>query len=134
MAIIRTKGKPAGSIRIRLDMNRATTPTDSERTLKVIEGMKNTKIGKYKKWKGMIKKIRNRQPLSPEEQEYYSNITRIYKNSVIATRSRIYHTRLSELDEKPPCWGCGKDSAYYCNMNDQYFCMIHIVGHDENEV
>ncbi len=32
------------------------------------------------------------------------------------------------------CKECGEDSLYYCNMNDQYFCNIHVVGHDKNEV
>ena len=96
--------------------------------------MKLAKIGKYKKWESMIKKIRKEHGLNPEELEYYSNLTRIYKNSSITTRSKIYHTRLSELDEKPRCKECEKDSTYYCNMNDQYFCTIHVVGHDNNEI
>jgi len=40
---------------------------------------------------------------------------------------------LSKQDEKPPCKVCGENALYYCNMNDQYFCTIHLVGHDENE-
>ena len=43
-------------------------------------------------------------------------------------------SKLSKEDEKPPCKECGEDSLYYCNMNDQYFCNIHVVGHDKNEV
>ena len=82
-------------------------PIDSEKTLEIIERMKLAKIGKYKKWESMIKKIKNEQKLNPEELEYYSNITRIYKNSNITTRSKVYHTKLSELDEKPPCKECG---------------------------
>lgn len=50
------------------------------------------------------------------------------------TRSRIYHSRLSDLDSGPPCKVCGKESTHYCNMNDEYYCMEHLVGHDENEV
>ncbi len=106
---------------------------DSEKTIEIIERMKIAKIGKYKKWESMIKKIKINQELTPEDLEYYSNLTRIYKNSTITTRSKVYHTKLSELDEKPPCKECGKHSSHYCNMNDQYFCIIHIVGHDENE-
>ena len=109
-------------------------PIDSKKTLEVIEGMKLAKIGKYKKWESMIKKIKNYQKLNPEELEYYSNLTRVYKNSRVTSRSKIYHTKLSIEDEKPPCKECGKDSLYYCNMNDQYFCNIHVVGHDKNEV
>jgi hypothetical protein len=88
-------------------------PIDIEKTLEVIERMKIAKIGKYKKWESMIRKIKNYQKLT--------------------TRSKVYHTKLSELDEKPPCKECGENSQYYCNMNDQYFCTIHVVGHDENE-
>ena len=108
-------------------------PIDSEKTIDVIEKMKLAKIGKYKKWESIIKKIKKEQALNPEELEYYSNITRIYKNSSIVKRSKVYHTKLSNLDEKPPCKKCGENSLYYCNMNDQYFCTVHVVGHDENE-
>ena len=109
-------------------------PFDSEKTLEVIERLKLAKIGEYDKWEVIIKKIKNEQPLNPGELEYYTRLTRIYKDSEITSRSKIYHTKLSELDEKPPCIECGKDSQFYCNMNDQYFCPIHVVGHDENEI
>jgi len=108
-------------------------PIDSEKTLEVIERMKLAKIGKYKKWGTIIKKIKTDQPLNLGELEYYTNLTRIYKGSNITSRSKVYHTKLSEHDEKPPCNSCGNNSQYYCNMNDQYFCTIHVVGHDENE-
>ena len=108
-------------------------PIDSKKTLEIIERMKLAKIGKYDKWKKIIKKIKNEQPLNPGEVEYFTNLTRIYKDSRVTSRSKIYHTKLSDLDEKPPCKECGKNSLYYCNMNDQYFCSTHIVGHDENE-
>ena len=107
---------------------------DSEKTLEIIERMKLAKIGNYKKWESIIKKIKNDQSLNLGELEYYSNLTRIYKNSNITSRSKLYHTKLSELDEKPPCNTCGENSLYYCNMNDLYFCTIHVVGHDENEI
>jgi len=83
--------------------------------------------------KQSLKKIKNGQPLNPTELEYYTNLTRIYKDSTVASRSKIYHTKLSKQDEKPPCKVCGENALYYCNMNDQYFCTIHVVGHDENE-
>lgn len=107
---------------------------DSEKTLEIIERMKFAKIGEYKKWKSIIKKIKNNTPLNQGELEYYTNITRIYKESNITSRSKTYHTKLSNEDEKPPCKLCGEVSQYYCNMNDQYFCTIHVVGHDENEL
>jgi len=107
---------------------------DSKKTLEVIERFKLAKIGEYKKWETIIKKIKNDVPLNQGELEYYTNLTRIYKDSTITSRSKIYHTKLSEQDEKPPCKKCGKDSSFYCNMNDQYFCTVHVVGHDENEI
>ncbi len=108
-------------------------PIDSKKTLEIIERMKLAKIGKYDKWKKIIKKIKNEQPLNPGEVEYFTNLTRIYKDSRVTSRSKIYHTKLSDQDEKPPCKECGKNSLFYCNMNDQYFCSTHVVGHDENE-
>lgn len=106
---------------------------DFTKTLDVIEGMKLAKIGERKKWNVIAKKIKNKEKLNPSDVEYFSNMTRIYKDSNIAVRSKVYHTKLSKQDEKPACKICGNDSEYYCNMNDQYFCMIHVVGHDENE-
>ncbi|MHA7647679.1 hypothetical protein [Nitrosopumilus sp. S4] len=109
-------------------------PIDAKKTLEIIERMKLAKIGQYNKWEKIIKKLKNEQELNPEELEYYSNLTRIYKESKITSRSKIFHSKLSEQDEKPPCKTCGEISQYYCNMNDQYFCTIHVVGHDENEI
>ena len=106
---------------------------DVNKTLEIIERMKLAKIGEYKKWNVIIKKIKNQKDLNPSDLEYFSNISRIYKDSNVSSRSKVYHTKLSEHDEKPACRICGNNSAYYCNMNDQYFCTIHVVGHDENE-
>ena len=108
--------------------------TDFKKTLEIIEEMKLAKIGEYKKWKSIIRKIYNNEPLNQLQTEYFSNMTRIYKNSRITNKSKMFHTKLSELDEKPPCKECGEKSKFYCNMNDQYFCTTHIVGHDENEL
>lgn len=106
---------------------------DVNKTLEIIERMKLAKIGEYKKWNTIIKKIKNQKELNQADLEYFSNISRIYKDSNVSSRSKAYHTKLSEHDEKPACRICGDDSVYYCNMNDQYFCTIHVVGHDENE-
>ena len=106
---------------------------DSKKTLEVIERMKLAKIGEYDKWEEIIKKIMKEEPLNQGELEYYTILTRIYKDSTITSRSKVYHTKLSEQDKKPPCKVCGENSLYYCNMNDQYFCTVHVVGHDENE-
>ena len=109
-------------------------PINSEKTLQIIKQLKLAKIGEYKKWQAIIKKIKNDAPLNPSEFEYFANLTRIYKKSTVTIRTRIYHTKLSEHDEKPSCNMCGEPSEYYCNMNDQYFCISHIVGHDDNEI
>ena len=106
---------------------------DDKKTFEIIERMKFAQIGEYKKWEKIIKKIREEQDLSPFESEYFSRFTRIYKNSIITNRSKNYHARLSEFDEKPLCKTCKQKSEFYCNMNDEYFCTIHVVGHDENE-
>lgn len=106
---------------------------DFIKTLDIIERMKLANIGEYKKWNVMIKKIKIKEKLNTSDLEYFSNMTRIYKDSNISVRSKVYHTKLSKHDEKPACKICGNNSEYYCNMNDQYFCMIHVVGHDENE-
>ena len=48
--------------------------------------------------------------------------------------SKIYHIKLSDDDKKPKCALCDQQSMFYRNMNDLYYCNIHVVGHDENEV
>ncbi|MBP0133726.1 MAG: hypothetical protein ITD40_02010 [Nitrosarchaeum sp.] len=106
---------------------------DRIKTLDIIEKMKLAKIGNYKKWNIIIKKIKIKEKLNPSDYDYFCNMTRIYKNSNITSRSKVYHTKLSSDDEKPTCKMCSEKSTYYCNMNDQYFCIIHVVGHDENE-
>lgn len=108
-------------------------PLDVIKTLEIIDRMKFAKIGEYKKWNAIVKKIKNNAELSPLDLKYFSSMTRIYKNLNKTVRSKTYHTKLSKQDEKPPCKICRNNSEYYCNMNDQYFCMIHVVGHDENE-
>ncbi|RNJ76118.1 MAG: hypothetical protein D9C04_07680 [Nitrosopumilus sp. B06] len=106
---------------------------ESKAMLEVIERLKLARIGEYNKWRIMIKKIQDGRLLDAEEMGYYASITRIYNDPGIMGRGRTYHTRLSEEDAKPPCQSCGGESLYYCSMNDQYFCTIHVVGHDENE-
>ena len=106
---------------------------DNIRVLDIIERLCLSKIGEYEKWNKIIKKIKKDQPLDFEEIEYFRRITRIYPEAKIKTRSKILHTKLSPQDEKPSCETCGSDSEYYCNINDQYFCAVHIVGHDPNE-
>ena len=47
--------------------------------------------------------------------------------------SKYYHRKLSSKDEKPICSLCNIISLYYCVMNDKYYCVDHVLGHDENE-
>ena len=70
-------------------------PINLEKTLEIIERMKIAKIGDYKKWEIIIKKINKKQILNAEELEYYSNLTRIYKDSSVTSRTKIYNTKLS---------------------------------------
>ena len=44
-----------------------------------------------------------------------------------------YHHELSSDDKKPICSLCNEESLYYCTMNDEYYCINHVLGHDENE-
>ena len=44
-----------------------------------------------------------------------------------------YHHKLSSADKKPICSLCNEESLYYCIMNDEYYCINHVLGHDENE-
>ena len=107
---------------------------DKEKTLEIIHKLQLAKIGEYKKWESMKKKIRNGKDLNENELKYCSTFTRIYKDGFITKHTKVFHVRLSKDDEKPPCKMCGIESTYYCNMNDEYFCPTHIVGHDENEI
>ena len=85
---------------------------DGKKTLDIIERMKLAQIGEYKKWEKIIKKIKEKQDLSPIEAEYFSKFTRIYKNSNTTNRSKNYHTRLSEHDEKPPAKLVKKNQSF----------------------
>jgi hypothetical protein len=44
-----------------------------------------------------------------------------------------YHQKLTSDDKKPICSLCNDESLYYCTMNDDYYCVKHVLGHDENE-
>lgn len=108
--------------------------TDSKKTIEIINRLKIAKIGDYKKWERIIKKINNRIELNAEEYFYISRLANTYKDGQISRHTKIYHSKLSDLDTKPPCDSCGEKSLFYCNMNDAYFCEIHVTGHDENEI
>ena len=111
-----------------------TNNFDSKKTLEIIDRLKLAKIGEYGKWKSIIKKIEAGKQLDEIERSYFSNFTRIYKEGKIKARSKIYHMKLSEKDQKPSCRECGEESSFYCNVNDAYFCSIHVIGHDEDEL
>lgn len=106
---------------------------DNKEILDLIERMKLAKIGEYQIWEKIIRKINHNEKLGDDDSEYFATLTRIYKDSKISGRSKIYHTKLTKEGLKPPCKTCGEESLFYCNMNDAYFCQIHVVGHDENE-
>jgi len=107
-------------------------PINPKKTLEIIQRLKFAKIGEYKKWDKIVKKINEGTSLSDNDYQYISTFSRTYRGQK-TTRSKIYHTKLSDFDERHPCKTCGNDSMFYCNMNDEYFCIIHVVGHDENE-
>ena len=109
------------------------SPPDSDKTQDVVKQIELAKTGRYKKWKAVVKKAKRKQELNNKEVKYYSNAAKTDKNTTTIHKSKIYHIKLSEYDEKHPCNLCGENSSYYCNMNDQYFCTVHLVGHDENE-
>jgi len=106
---------------------------DKEKTLELIERMKLAKIGEYKMWKKIANKLRKDVDLDEEDLRYFATLSRTYKDAKITRRTKIYHTKLSVEDSKPPCKTCGSESLFYCNINDAYYCHIHVVGHDENE-
>ena len=113
-----------------MDSNTDTDKT-SDRTKRQIE---LAKTGRYRKWKAAVKKANNKKSTKDGETRYSHPYTaKTHQRSVTAHSNKTYHIRLSEYDEKHPCNLCGEDSTYYCNMNDQYFCTIHLVGHDKNE-
>lgn len=107
---------------------------DAKETLERVRLLKESKIGSPQRWNEIIKKLESYQKLAKKDIDYFTNMTRIYKDGKRNIRSKIYHTRLSVEDEKPKCHMCGRESSFYCNMNDAYFCHAHIVGHDENEL
>ncbi len=106
----------------------------TEETIKLIERMKLARLGEYKKWESIIKKIKNGKELTENDLNYFTRLTRIYKKGKTTSRTKIFHTKLGELDKKPACKTCSNESTFYCNMNDSYYCNVHVVGHDENEL
>ena len=81
---------------------------DKEKALEVIES-EACQVGEYDKWEAIIKKIKKEETLNQGELECYTNLTSIYKDSAITSRSKVYHTKLSQQDEKQPYKVCGDD-------------------------
>ena len=106
----------------------------TDETINLIERMKLARLGEYKKWDSIVKKIKTGKELTDSDLNYFTRLTRIYKEGRTSSRTKIYHTKLGELDQKPPCKMCSENSLFYCNMNDSYYCAVHVVGHDENEI
>lgn len=96
-----------------------------------IDNLISSGIGEPKKWEKISKKISNYERLTESDIMYFKRMSRIYIEPKKV--SRIYHQKLSEEDQKPPCIMCGQNSLFYCGLNDSYFCQTHVIGHDENE-
>lgn len=115
---------------------RGTRPPDprAQMALDAVKLMDAAGIGHRTKWDKIARKVHSGTPLSPAETEYYTRLTRIYRNPAAGSRTgRNYHVELSELDPKPACAECGGRSRHYCHINDAYLCDVHVVGHDPNE-
>ena len=69
-------------------LNSMNQPIDVKNTLEIIERMKFARIGEYRKWERIAKKIKNDQNLSASELEYFTTFTRIYKNLGASNRSK----------------------------------------------
>ena len=79
----------------------------------------------------MVKELDRDGSMDMRQTERVARYVRVYRSG--AARSRIYHVKLSTHDTAA-CGTCGARAAFYCNMNDAYFCEVHVVGHDENEL
>lgn len=96
--------------------------------------MKLAKIGDQRRLEKIAKHLSETDYLEEPDAKYIASLTRLYKDgNVTRVSNRNFHIRLSLEDHKPACSTCGKKSSFYCNMNDAYFCELHVVGHDENE-
>jgi hypothetical protein len=56
-----------------------------------------------------------------------------FVNKPLLMINESYHHKLSKEDKQPICGLCNQISQYYCTMNDEYYCVDHVLGHDENE-
>ena len=88
----------------------------------------------YAKWEIMLGKLENGLGLDGEEFAYVTSMAATYKNGNVRRRTKYYHRPIDPNDSVPSCNECGKKSAYYCVMNDVYYCQKHLMGHDDNEV
>jgi len=110
------------------------TKISKKKTIEIINKMRMAKIGDTARLDKITKFLLEQNNLEKPDTEYLAMLTRLYKDgNVTRTNSKNYHMKLSPEDLKPACSICGEKSLFYCNMNDAYFCEIHVVGHDENE-
>ncbi len=108
--------------------------TDAQRTADIIEKMRLARIGEYAKWERMLEKLDKGVGLNGEEYAYVASMAGTYKNGSVRRRTKYYHRPIDPADSVPSCTECGKKSAYYCVMNDAYYCRKHLMGHDDNEI
>ncbi len=106
---------------------------DADEARRLVERLRRAGIGEPARWRALARKLDGCGQLNAEEAGYLASLARTYGRG-ITRRSRIYHHRLSIQDRRPPCRTCRGASAFYCNMNDAYYCEAHVVGHDENEL
>ena len=95
---------------------------DTQRTADIIEKMRLARIGEYAKWEIMLGKLENGLGLDGEEFAYVTSMAATYKNGNVRRRTKYYHRPIDPNDSVPSCNECGKKSAYYCVMNDVYYC------------
>jgi len=107
---------------------------DRKKTVDIINNIKYSGIGDSKIWESLIRKINAGEDISKNDKDYFVKFSSIYKEGKISSRTKIYHIKLGDDDSKPVCKMCDDISQYYCNMNDQYYCPVHILGHDDNEL
>ena len=101
---------------------------DTQRTADIIEKMRLARIGEYAKWEIMLGKLENGLRLDGEEFAYVTSMAATYKNGNVRRRTKYYHRPIDPNDSVPSCNECGKKSAYYCVMNDVYYCQKHLMG------
>ncbi|MDI1495201.1 MAG: hypothetical protein K8823_507 [Cenarchaeum symbiont of Oopsacas minuta] len=107
---------------------------DAKRTVDIIEKMRLARIGEYTKWERMLAKLEHGDMLSGEEITYVSTMASTYRHGNVKRGTKFYHRPIDPMDSVPSCTNCGQKSAYFCCMNDAYYCKKHVMNHDDNEI